>query len=49
MKNLPVEVDDNVIDEMFAVADTDNDGKLGYKVSRMLRSCRMCKLQLQFG
>ena len=39
MKNLPVEVADDVIDDMFAVADTDNDGKLGYKVSRMLRSC----------
>ena len=39
MKNLPVEVADDVIDDMFAVADTDNDGKLGYKVSRILRSC----------
>ena len=33
MKNLPVEVADDVIDDMFAVADTDNDGKLGYKVN----------------
>ena len=32
MRNLPVEVAENDIDDMFAVADTDNDGKLGYKV-----------------
>ena len=33
MRNLPVEVAEEDIDDMFAVADTDNDGKLGYKVN----------------
>ena len=37
MRNLPVEVADDVIDEMFAVADTDNDGKLGYQVKRFFK------------
>jgi Ca2+-binding EF-hand superfamily protein len=32
MKNLPVEVSDDDIEDMFSVADTDNDGKLGYQV-----------------
>ena len=32
MKNLPVEVSDDYIEDMFAVADTNNDGKLGYQV-----------------
>ena len=32
MKNLPVEVSDDDIEDMFTVADTDNDGKLGYQV-----------------
>ena len=32
MRNLPVQVAEEDIEDMFAVADTDNDGKLGYKV-----------------
>lgn len=32
MRNLPVKVTDAEIDEMFHVADVDNDGKIGYKV-----------------
>ena len=32
MRNLPVEVSEEDIEDMFAVADTDNDGKLGYQV-----------------
>ena len=32
MRNLPVEVGDDVIDDMFKTADTDGDGKIGYKV-----------------
>ena len=32
MRNLPVEVTEEEIEDMFAVADTDKDGKLGYKV-----------------
>ena len=31
MKNLPVVVEDEVIDEMFDFADKDNDGKLSYE------------------
>ena len=31
MRNLPVKVAEEDIEDMFAVADTDNDGKLGYK------------------
>ena len=34
MKNLPVEVGDDLIEDMFTVADSDNDGKLGYKVQK---------------
>ena len=30
MKNLPVEVGDDLIEDMFMVADSDNDGKLGW-------------------
>ena len=32
MRNLPVNVGEDVIDEMFSVADLDQDGKIGYKV-----------------
>lgn len=31
MKNLPAEVDDSEIEEMFAYADKDQDGKLSYQ------------------
>ena len=31
MKNLPVLVEDQVIDEMFDFADKDKDGKLSYE------------------
>ena len=31
MKNLPVTVDDEDIDEMFEFADKDGDGKLSYE------------------
>ena len=31
MKNLPVPVDDEDIEEMFAFADKNKDGKLSYK------------------
>merc|ERR1712227_1200272 len=31
MRNLPVKVSEKEIDEMFKVADVDNDGKIGYK------------------
>ena len=31
MKNLPVPVDDDDIEEMFQFADKDKDGKLSYK------------------
>ena len=31
MKNLPAEVHDSEIDEMFAFADKDKDGKLSYE------------------
>ena len=31
MKNLPVTVDDEDIDEMFEFADKDRDGKLSYE------------------
>ena len=34
MRNLPVKVTEEEIEDMFAVADTDKDGKLGYKVLR---------------
>ena len=33
MRNLPVKVSEKDIDEMFRVADVDNDGKIGYKVN----------------
>ena len=32
MRNLPVEVDEDDIEDMFNTADTDGDGKIGYKV-----------------
>jgi Ca2+-binding EF-hand superfamily protein len=32
MRNLPVEVGEDDIDDMFKTADTDGDGKIGYKV-----------------
>ena len=32
MRNLPIVVPEPVIDEMFTVADDDNDGQIGYKV-----------------
>ena len=38
MRNLPVKVADKDIDEMFSVADADNDGKIGYKVSYHLKN-----------
>ena len=37
MKNLPVEVSDDDIEDMFTAADTDNDGKLGYQVHFVLK------------
>ena len=36
MKNLPVEVSDHDIDEMFAFADKNKDGKLSYKEFRLM-------------
>ena len=35
MRNLPVKVSEEDIDDMFAVADTDKDGKLGYQVQKL--------------
>ena len=35
MKNLPVEVSDQDIDEMFEFADKNKDGKLSYKEFRV--------------
>ena len=32
MRSLPVKVAELEIEEMFKVADVDNDGKIGYKV-----------------
>ena len=32
MRNLPVEVAEDDIDEVLKTADTDGDGKIGYKV-----------------
>ena len=48
MRNLPVEVAENDIDDMFAVADTDNDGKLGYKVQRYNIKMLGIKIQKYF-
>ena len=31
MRNVPVEVAEDDIDDMFKTADTDGDGKIGYK------------------
>ena len=36
MRNLPVEVGEDDIDDMFKTADTDGDGKIGYKVETVL-------------
>ena len=33
MRSLPVKVAELEIEEMFKVADVDNDGKIGYKVN----------------
>ena len=33
MRNLPVAVAEDEIEEMFAAADADKDGKIGYKVT----------------
>ena len=41
MRNLPVEVSEEDIEDTFAVADTDNDGKLGYQV----RCCQILLLE----
>ena len=35
MRNLPVSVSEEDIGEMFDVADTDKDGKIGYKVIKI--------------
>ena len=35
MRNLPVAVAEEDIDEMFEVADTDRDGRIGYKVNKL--------------
>ena len=32
MRNLPVSVAEDEIEDMFTTADTDKDGKIGYKV-----------------
>ena len=39
MKNLPVEVSEEDIEEMFSVADVDKDGKLGYQVGWFKHAC----------
>lgn len=36
MKNLPVEVSDSDIDEMFSFADKNGDGKLSYKEFKLM-------------
>lgn len=36
MRNLPVAVGEADIEDMFATADTDGDGKIGYKVESIL-------------
>ena len=36
MRNLPVAVAEDDIDDMFNTADTDGDGKIGYKVNDLL-------------
>ena len=36
MRNLPVSVAEDEIEDMFTTADTDKDGKIGYKVECLL-------------
>ena len=38
MKNLPVSVSEQEIEEMFAIADTDRDDKISYEVNQTERS-----------
>ena len=40
MRNLPIVVPEPVIDEMFTVADDDNDGQIGYEVIDIYQSIR---------
>ena len=42
MKNLPVPVDDDDIEEMFDFADKDNDGKLSYEEFLVGSSIKYC-------
>ena len=37
MRNLPVAVTEDDIEDMFAVADTDKDGRISYKVSYKIK------------
>ena len=43
MRNLPVAVTEEDIEDMFAVADTDQDGKISYKVSYYRRVSSLFK------
>ena len=40
MRNLPVPVSEEDIEEMFSYADTDNDGKINYKEFQVI--CNQC-------
>ena len=49
MKNLPVPVDDEDIEEMFEFADKNKDGKLSYKEFKVLSITLYCHYSMYYS
>ena len=41
MRNLPVPVEEEDIDQMFDFADKDKDGKISYRLEKSYHDCRI--------